>query len=413
MKICGIVAEYNPFHTGHFYHIQQTRKKLKDECAIVCVMSGNYVQRGSPAIFPKHVRTMAALQHGVDLVLELPLMWSLASADRFAKGAIEILHQTGVVQWISFGSECCDLSLLQKIAQKMNTMEVEQLQLQWIASGMSTPAAKQKAAEYYLGEESTILKKPNGMLAIAYLRAMEQLNVDFQPVVILRQGVSHDANTPSKTFASASYLRKCWESGEEEKRKPFLPPNTWKLWDEAVQKGEGPVFLEHGAGERAILACLRSMDREAFQTLPETGGGLSDRIWKAVQYADSVSDVLQKCKTKRYTYAHLRRSILRAYLGITSQDQMEHVPYLRVLGFSERGQKILSEMREKAKCPVIVKFADGVRQGGVVGHQLRLEAHATNLYGLCTPKILQNGLEWRKGICRVNRFLSDEERIFE
>ena len=121
MRICGIIAEYNPFHTGHIYHIQQTRKYLGDNCAIVCVMSGNYVQRGSPAVFSKQVRAAAALQNGADVVLELPLTWSLASADRFAMGAVEILHRTGVVQWLSFGSEYPDITQLWELATAMHS----------------------------------------------------------------------------------------------------------------------------------------------------------------------------------------------------------------------------------------------------------------------------------------------------
>lgn len=397
MRICGIIAEYNPFHTGHIYHIQQTRKYLGDNCAIVCVMSGNYVQRGSPAVFSKQVRAAAALQNGADVVLELPLTWSLASADRFAMGAVETLHRTGVVQWLSFGSEYPDITQLWELAAAMHSEEIEQRQLQWMAAGFSPPAAKQKAAEEQLGEKSGILRKPNAMLAVSYLRAILSLDAKLQPIAIQRQGASHDERVVSETFASAAYLRDCLAEGDFEQMKPFLPPDTYALLKYAMQKGTGPVFLEDGAGERAMLSRLRSMDLSEFQALPEAGGGLSNRLWGAAKEASSLSELLQQCKTKRYTYAHLRRLVLRAYLGIKQEDHAKQIPYVRVLGFSKCGQAVLALMREKASCPIVVKFADGVKQGGAVAHHLKLEAHATDLYGLCTPNILNGGLEWKTG----------------
>lgn len=397
MRICGIIAEYNPFHTGHLYQIQQTRKHLGEDCAIVCVMSGNFVQRGAPAIFSKQVRAAAALQNGADVVLELPLAWSLASADRFAMGAVETLHRTGVVEFLSFGSEYPDVATLQALAAAMQSEETDQRQLRWMSKGLSAPAAKQKAAEEQLGEKSRILQSPNAMLAVSYLRAILTLNATLRPMAILRQGAFHDETIQTKPFASAAYLRSCLKKGDYKQVTPFLPGETQTLLERAMQNGTGPILLENTAAERAILSRLRSMDLAAFQALPEAGGGLSNRLWDAAQKASSLSEFLGCCKTKRYTYAHLRRLAMRAYLGIQQKDHTAHVPYIRILGFSKYGQGVLAQMRKKATLPLVVKFADGIKQGGVAAHHLMLEAHGTDMFGLCTPRMLSGGLEWKTG----------------
>lgn len=395
MKICGIVAEYNPFHTGHLYQIERVREQIGKDCTIVCVMSGNYVQRGDTAIFPKQIRAEAALQCGADLILELPLTWSLAPAERFAQGAIEILHQTGVVQYLSFGSEETDMKALWGIAEAADTVAADELQLIWMNQGLSAPAAKQKAMEQILGEKSRVLMRPNAMLAVSYLRAMKKFGSTFRVVPILRQGAEHDAEIPGQHFASASFLRDCIKTGEWEKTIRFLPSKAAELFRQAENDGVGPVFFEGGAGERAILSRLRGMSKELFQMLPEAGGGLSQRIWRAVQETDSVVALLQACKIKRYTYAHIRRLIVRAFLDIQKTDFTENIPYLRVLGFSQRGREVLAQMRNRAKCPIVIKFSDGVKLGGEAEHHLKLEARATALYGLCTPRVLHAQQEWR------------------
>ena len=396
MKICGIVAEYNPFHTGHLYQMEQIRTQLGEDCAIVCVMSGNYVQRGDFAFFPKHIRTRAALKCGADLILELPLSWSLAPAERFAKGAIAVLHQTGVVSHLSFGTEETNLEALWEIADIAGSPMANQLQLEWMQRGFSAPMAKQKAMEQLLGGKSRILTGPNAMLAVSYLRAMKKNGASFQLLPVLRKGAGHDAQMTEGNFASASFLRSCIREERWEEAAPFFPSGVLDLLCQAERDGLGPVCLENGGGERAILSRLRNLNREALQSLPEAGGGLSQRIWNAVQKADSVSGLLQQCKTKRYTYAHVRRLILRASLGIWKNEVAEQIPYLRVLG-SKRGQKVLALMRKRAKCPVVIKFADGVKLGGEAEHHLKLEAFGTDFYGLCTPKILKPGLEWQTG----------------
>lgn len=401
MKICGIVAEYNPFHTGHLYQMEQIRAQLGEDCAIVCVMSGNYVQRGDFASFPKHIRAKAALRCGADLILELPLSWSLAPAERFAEGAVEVLHQTGVVEYLSFGSEETNLKNLLEIAEASDSSMTDRLQFEWMQYGFSAPMAKQKAMDQILGEKSEILTRPNAMLAVSYLRGMKKIGASFQILPVLRKGAGHDTEIPDENFASASFLRTCIKKGAWEKAAPFLPFHTLDLFRQAEQDGLGPVFLEEGAGERAILSRLRSLEKEGFQALPEAGGGLSQRIWNAVQRTNSVSDLLQQCKTKRYTYAHLRRLILRASLGIWKNDLTEHIPYLRVLGFSKQGQAVLALMRKQSQCPVVIKFADGIKLGGEVEHHLMLEAKGTDFYGLCTPKVLKPGLEWEISPVRI------------
>ena len=429
MNVCGVIAEYDPFHTGHRYHIQETRSRLGEDCAVLCVMSGNFVQRGSPALFPKHLRAKAALLAGADLVLELPLAWAMAPADRFALGAVRLLKSTGIVTHLSFGSEETDVSRLKSIAKRMGSEAADRWEKTFLDEGASLPAAKQKAAEVLLGpEDSALLRRPNAMLAAAYLRAMKRIGAAFQPVAVLRAGASHDAPAPEAGFAAGTYLRRCFLAGDAQRAAPFLPQGQMALWQEAIRAGLGPTGLfpgggnrvsgggdapgageapvgsgaSAGPGERAVLARLRGMRERDWEALPEVGGGLSARLFRAARRADSLKALLEESKTKRYTLAHLRRCVLRAYLGVTAGYMDEAPPYLRVLGFTKRGQALLAQMRHTAQRPVVVKFADGVRLGGAVSRHLLLEAEATDLYGLCTPQIQPGKLEWIQNPIQVD-----------
>lgn len=395
MKTCGIVAEYNPFHKGHLYHIRQTRALLGEDCRIVCVMSGNFVQRGEPALFSKHTRTAAALRCGADLVLELPLPFAMAPAERFAGGAVRILDSAGVVEYLSFGSESGRLNQLEEIAACLDSPAMEPLLTKALQGGCSYPAARQQAASLLLGSKADLLKKPNNLLGVSYLRAMRRQNSALVPITISRTGARHDQNAPAAEIASASYLRQTIIGQNWETAVPFVPPEALPLYQAELESGLAPATME--AANRAVLARLRAMTPAEFEALPASGGGLADRFMAAARAGGSLSEILETCKTKRYTLAHLRRLLLLAYLRVTREDWPDQIPYLRVLGLNGRGRSLLREMRKKARLPVIVKPAHAGRLEESCRRLFELEARATDLYQLFRPRILPGGMEWKQG----------------
>lgn len=392
-----MIAEYNPFHLGHQFHLQETRDRLGQDCAIVCVMSGNFVQRGTPALFSKHVRVETALRCGADLVLEIPLNWAMAPAERFASGAIYLLQQTNAVEYLSFGSESDHLDVLWEIAVCLEqSQDLEKRIIALLQNGVSYPTARQKAAEAVLGQEKAQwLRRPNQLLAISYLRALCRFAPEIQPIVVKRRGVAHDAERTENGFASASCLRDLISRGEWEQAKRFIPPTAAEIYESAMSNEAGPAFLK--TGERAVLGRLWAMDQAAFAQLPEAGGGLSDRLYQAVQTQGSLMDILAAAKTKRYTHAHLRRQLMRAYLGITIEDYTQYPPYLRVLGCNDVGRSLLKQMRKNASLPIVTKPAHSKKLTEEGKRQFFLEVKAGNLYGLFRPRLSAPGEEWRRG----------------
>ena len=384
MTAAGIVAEYNPFHTGHAHHVKRTRELLGPDCAVVCVMSGHWVQRGECALTDKWTRAAAALEGGVDLVLELPTVWACASAESFARGAVELLHATGVVDTLSFGSECADLSALRRAASCLDEARYTQLLRDGVSAGLPFPVARQKAVERLVGPEiASCLSRANDNLGIEYLRALPN---DMDAVTIPRIGVGHDGGTAGG-FASASHLRGLLRDGNTGEAAPYL-----------TQSWTGP-FADLSTVERAILARVRAMDRADWAALPDSGGaeGLPDRMKNAAASARSLAQLLENAKTKRYTLARLRRLVTWAFLGLRAADRPAHPPYLRVLGCSLRGRSLLAQMRASASLPVLTKPAHARALPREARRLFELESRCTDLYGLCFPQIQPCGLEWTTG----------------
>lgn len=384
MAAAGIVAEYNPFHRGHAHHVEHTRALLGPECAVVCVMSGHWVQRGDCALTDKWVRASAALAGGVDLVLELPTVWACASAESFARGAVSLLHATGVVDVLSFGSECADLPLLRRAAAVLADDSYPERLRAGIHAGLSFPAARQKAVEALTGPDAAAcLGRPNDNLGVEYLRALPQ---SMEAVVIPRIGVDHDGGAAGG-FASASHLRGLLRAGDAAQAAPYL-----------TQAWTAP-FADFSRAERAFLAKIRAMDREDWAALPDSGDaeGLPDRLTRAARSACSLADFLEQAKTKRYPLARLRRLAAWAFLGLTAADRPQAPPYLRVLGLSPRGRRLLARMRTSASLPVLTKPAHVRALPEHARRLFELESRSTDLYGLCFSHIRPCGLEWTTG----------------
>lgn len=378
MKICGIIAEYNPFHNGHRYHIEQTRERY-GATHIAAVMSGNFTQRGDAAIFDKYRRAEAALKNGVDLVIELPVAYSLASAEQFALGGVGLLNALGCVELLSFGSESGDIDALHEAASAVLYAQQTDDFFLLMKNGSSFPAALQKTLEkYYTEDVVELLTTPNNTLAVEYLKAMDETGSALTPVTVARKGASHDGETTQSGFASASLLRRKIRAGEDVSA--FAPP---------LPAGETADLARL---ETAILAKIRTLSKAELLKVPNVLAGLENRIYKAARVSGSLAELLLLTKTKRYTMARIRRIFLSAFLGIRKSDLTELPPYVHILGMNARGKEILSA----ASCalPVDTSLKALMGAGQKQKRAALLEAQAGDLYALAFEKPRPCGLDF-------------------
>ena len=387
MRAFGIICEYNPFHTGHQWQIAELRRRFGEDCAVVCAMSGNFVQRGDFAICRKHARAEAAVRGGTDLVLELPTPWATASAESFACGGVQVLAGTGVVDTLAFGSECADTERLQRVAACLMGGDFTDALHAELDKGNSFAAAREKAAETLLGGDAVVLRDANDILGVEYCKALSGTGI--APLALQRRGADHDGGAAGE-FASASYLREKLLAGEV--CGEYLTPDMARLYE--TERTAGRAGVTTMTAERAMLAKLRTMTEEDFARYDGGNEGLYHRLYDASRTATSIEDLLTAAKTKRYAYARLRRTVLRMYLGI--EEVPEKVPYLRVLACNERGRALLKRMKKTASLPILTKSAD-VRELSEAAQRLfAVEARATDLYTLAYPDLAQSvgGSEW-------------------
>ena len=405
MKIAGIVAEYNPFHNGHAHHIQQTRAQ-DGRCRathVVAVMSGHFVQRGEPALLPKPERVRMALAGGADLVLELPLPWSLASAEGFAYGAVSILDALGCVEVISFGSECGDAAALEKAAAVLEEPRFGQLLRFRLEEGISFPEARQKAVADIAGQKTAALfSSPNNTLGIEYLKAAARLGSSLRPFTIPRFGAEHDDLQPLGDVASASYIRRLVAAGRPLNAAPFLPPACYAILGKAAQAGRCPAYVT--LLERALLARFRDMEPSDWLMVPGVSEGLENRLADAARQAAGWTDLLQRVKTKRYPLTRLQRLLWAAFLGIPRGLEKERPPYARVLGLGPKGEEILSAVKNApaARAIPLVSRPGRIETLGEAARQIwRLENRAADLYALALPEPYPCGAEYTAGVIRL------------
>lgn len=375
MRTIGVIAEYNPFHSGHRHHLARLREDFGPDIAVICAMSGNFVQRGDAAIADKWTRAGLALEGGADLVIELPTLWAAASAETFARGGVALLEATGCVDVLSFGSEAGDLSPLTAAAACLDSENWKRELRTALDQSLPFPAARQRAAETLIGSDAACLASPNNNLGVEYLRALRGINSKMVPHTLPRLGAGHDAeggeNTP---HLSGSVLRKRLLSGGGS-LEPYLPPEAIAVLT------KDPASLSFCA--RGVLARLRSMEAEDFARLPDCGEGLANLLRDAGRQARTLEELYALVKSKRYTLARIRRLVLWAFLGLTEADRPASPPYLRVLGFTDRGQAVLRTMKKTAALPVLVKPAHIKHLDETAQKVFSLEARCTGLYDLC------------------------------
>lgn len=390
----GIVAEFNPFHNGH-KHIVDTLKSDGDH-TVTAVMSGSFVQRGECACISHTERTRMALENGVDLVLSLPVPYATASAERFATAGVEVLFSSGVVDALGFGTECENSSELVKCVQIMQGAEfVERLKVR-LDDGNSFPRARQLAFEDCgLSECAQTASTPNNILGIEYIKALLNLGyADFSTVhsmvqTVKRAGVAHDSSELSQNICSASALRTILKDGGE--YQAFLPEASYRILTDAQSDGKAPA--DYGRLETAVLYKLRTMSVDDYAALPDVTEGLQYRIAEAVRNSSSLAEILEKIKTKRYTHSRLRRIVLCALLGITKADVALPVPYIRVLGFNNRGAELLKQAKAKSSLPIVTKRADLYTLGEDANRVYDLECRARDVFSLALPLPDESGKE--------------------
>ena len=355
MSVAGIICEYDPLHTGHAYLMAQAREAGAE--AVVCAISGNFTQRGGFAVTDKLSRAEMAVSCGADLVLELPTVWAMSTAERFARGGVELLTRTGVVTELVFGSECGDLAALRRAADCLESPE-------------------------FTASLAALLASPNNTLAVEYLRAVRRLGSPLTARTVRRTGAQHGEEA-SGGFASASYLRQLLAEGETEQAAAYMPPAAADILRREQAAGR---VVDPSLCERAILSRLRTMTAGDWRQYDGGGEGLGNRLCQASRTGSTLEAVLAAAKTKRYPLARLRRMVLAAWLMLP--EPPEEVPYLRVLAANETGRRLLRQMRD-AGAPVLTKPADVSLLGGEAEALLAAESRCTDLYVLARPDAAQ------------------------
>ncbi len=385
MNICGIICEYNPFHNGHLLHIQKTKEVL--DCHIICVMSGNYVQRGDISILHKSARAEVAVRCGADLVIELPLPWSIATAERFAHGSVSIFNALGGVTHLSFGAECYDIEKLRKAAEVLCSDSLNELILQYCATGVSYATAREKAMNEVAPHLSSFLKSPNNILAIEYQKALIRSDSNISPYLIQRTGAGHDESVHSDRIASASLIRK--RIAEEKDFTSFIPEPSYDIYKREFSLGH--TLIPDTTISRIILASLKHLSPEEFSFFCDVSEGLEYRLYDAVQKSKNLHDAIMSAKTKRYALSRIRRCLLNAFLEVENSLCKENVPYARILAFNENGRDILHTLKKKSKIPIITKPASVKKEDEKLHKLLILENRADDIYSLFMKNPLEQG----------------------
>lgn len=389
-SVLGVIAEYNPFHTGHLYHILESKKLSKTDYTVV-VMSGNFVQRGNTSIVDKWTKTEMALKCGADLILELPTIYSISSAENFAEGSIRILDSLGIVDIFSFGNEHCDISVLDDIANVLykEPKEYSTILNRELQKGLSFPKARENALMLYLNDirrYASVLSSPNNILGIEYLKALKRTKSFMQPLAVNRYGSQYNSTTVSNGFASATAIRELIKKRDFIEVAKVMPKSSFNLLKDSIFKGQYvPDIVKF---EKEILYKFRTMSQEQINDLPDINEGLDVVLKKAANSCNTLKEFFNIAKTRRFTQTRLQRVCLYALLGITKKDMQvskKIQPYVRVLGFNNKGKELISEVhRQNPKLPIVTsvkKFMDSNANKNLKS-MLEIDINATNIYTL-------------------------------
>ena len=385
----GIIAEYNPFHNGHLYHILKSKELTKDDY-VIALIGGNFTQRGESSIVDKWTKAEMALAGGADLVIELPSLYSVSSAENFADGAVKILNSLKVVVHLSFGAECQELNKLNIIANILyeEPKEFKAFLADELSKGVSFPKARENAILSYLKDFSykNILSEPNNILGIEYLKALKKYRSRIKPVLVPRKSSGHLTLDYTGSISSSTSIRNMLKTGNTANLKDALTPSSYTILKDEINKGH--FVIDFSKFEKIALYNLRLMSLEDIKKIPDVSEGLEHLIKRAALSCNTFDDFINIVCSKRYTKTRIRRILLYSILGITKKDidiSKKIVPYVRVLGFNDKGKNLVSKIKRKNPSAKIVtsvkKFVDS---NGNKNLQVLMnkDIFATNVYTL-------------------------------
>lgn len=388
MRISAIICEYNPFHNGHAY-LNRTIKETGD--VVVGIMSGPFTQRGDVALLSKYKRAKAALLNGADLIVELPAVYACSNAQRFARAGVEIAAALGCVDRLCFGSEHGSIDEILQAADAVCDSRVTADTMALQEKGVYYPKALEQSVEAHFGKElAQIIASPNNILGVEYCKALQGTGIT--PETFQRKGTGHDSSITAGDIASASHIRKLFLKGDNTAFR-YIPENTQYMF-------QNPARLQKL--EPAFLYKLRTMTAEEFKQLPDVGQGLENRIYSVVRNSNTLAEIVDNIKTKRYTHARIRRIMVHALLDITAALQENPVPYIRVLGFNEAGAEVLKCAKQANKLPVITKVGAGYKQlTGTAKEVFDIDLKASDIFGLARVKTQKCGSDFYSEIIKL------------
>ncbi|MFL0249892.1 nucleotidyltransferase [Clostridium neuense] len=386
MNITGIVAEYNPLHKGHIYHLLET-KKICSSDGIVCVMSGNFVQRGEPALIDKWSRAKSAILSGIDLVIELPCIYSLSSAEFFAYGAVSLLNSIGIVNSICFGSESGNIESIQLIADILNNEpeEYKDYLKQSLSKGLSFPKARMEAIKEFISKNSNFfleesdIKYSNNILGIEYCKSLKKLNSKIKPYTVKRRGSLYTDAKLSEYPSATSIRNSLKESKNAYLLKDLLPEPSLNL----IKSNINNITFKDAMFN--FLKYKIFTNKNTLKNLPDVSEGLENKIYDALANCSTLDEALVYMKSKRYAYTRLTRILTQYYIGFDcyNTDYLRKLPcpYARILGFNERGKEMLRLMKSNSKIPMVSKI------NKIENEILKLDIQSTKAYSLINTSV--------------------------
>ncbi len=382
MKICAVIAEFNPFHNGHKRLIDEIRKKGFTH--VVAIMSGNFVQRGEPSVISKSAKVRSALLNGIDLVVEIPVVWALSSAEKYANAGIQIAKSLGCVDAAAFGSECGNIDALKKISSVLKSEEFELLLKKNLDLGISFPKAREMAVLDLISDKNTAnyLHFSNNILGVEYIKAAENLNFKADMFTIKRN--------KTLNYRSASEIRKMITDNNEEFKK-YVPPSSFEIVSRETINKTAPCVLDNA--EQSMIYKLRISSKEDILSLPDVNEGLENRILNAAKSCNSLSELLFSIKTKRYTMSRIKRILMCNFLGIDRSIQNNFVPYIRLLGTNFKGLEIMKSVKKFASLPIVSKYSHVTKLSKTAQKVFEYECLSSDLYSLFSNKINTCGKE--------------------
>lgn len=376
MKIMAVICEYNPFHNGHKYQLTHHKAELGAD-AVICLMSGSFVQRGAPAIYDKWTRATDAVKNGADLVLELPVVYSAQSAQRFATGAVKLLEKLGVVNYLSFGSECGDINKLRECADIIYSDKFANLLEEKLKTGISYPMARtQVLLEHFPQIDESLIDSPNNILSIEYINALNRIKSKIEPKTLKR----------NFDFTSATAIRE----------KITINESIEDLIPTEIHKPYSTKAFDH-----LVLYHFTKESPKTLHNVCDMAEGLEYKFKKALQTSNTYDELVDAVKSKRYTRTRISRIIANSLLGIENSHTELDPQYARVLSFNKTGQNILSQMKKTSKIPIITKVADAKSENKDFSLMLEKDILSTDIYSVLSNNT--TGLDFKTSPIIINK----------